>query len=76
MCVKVCVTNGIRISKQSNKKGYFPAEPSDGECTGCGMCAIVCPDAVIEVERDSSNRIESVAKAGGRGTPNLVEESK
>ena len=76
MCVKVCMTNGITISKQSNKKGYFPAVASDGECTGCGMCAIVCPDAVIEVMRDKPGRIESVRKAGGCSKANLVEESK
>jgi 2-oxoglutarate ferredoxin oxidoreductase subunit delta len=40
-----------------NKKGYRPArfDPEGGKnkkgCTGCAMCATVCPDVAIEVYR-------------------------
>lgn len=76
LCVQVCRTGSIQISKQSNKKGYFPAEPSGGPCSGCAMCAIVCPDAVIEVVRNASNTIESVPAKGSKGEQSLAKERK
>ena len=54
LCVTVCPKNGIAISKDSNKNGYFPAEPQNTDCTGCSVCAIICPDAVIEVLCDKN----------------------
>jgi 2-oxoglutarate ferredoxin oxidoreductase subunit delta len=36
-----------------NKKGYNPATVNDmDKCVGCASCALMCPDAVISVERD------------------------
>ena len=33
-------------------KGYHPAHCTDqGECTGCGTCAVMCPDVAITVYR-------------------------
>jgi 2-oxoglutarate ferredoxin oxidoreductase subunit delta len=54
LCVAVCPQNGIVISNQSNKTGYFPAQATNANCTGCCMCAIACPDVVIEVYRDNN----------------------
>jgi 2-oxoglutarate ferredoxin oxidoreductase subunit delta len=36
-----------------NVKGYRPSEfvDPDGRCTGCTLCAMMCPDMVIEVYR-------------------------
>lgn len=59
LCISVCTKNGIVISKRSNKAGYFPAQSvNKGDCTGCAMCAIICPEAIIEVYRDNSDIIE------------------
>jgi 2-oxoglutarate ferredoxin oxidoreductase subunit delta len=87
LCVAVCAKAGIAISKKSNKSGYFPAEPvpsvacgeqsltvegaSNTDCTGCAVCAIVCPDAAIEVFRE--NKIVPV-KSNKKGKPNLIKE--
>jgi len=70
LCVLVCPKGGIIISKKSNKKGYFPAQPvlsvvegatnADSfdelttSCTGCCFCALICPDAAIEVFREDN----------------------
>jgi len=54
LCVEICPRGSIVISKNSNKKGYFPAQAINSDCTGCSMCAIICPDAVIEVYRDTN----------------------
>ena len=34
------------------KKGYSPAEMTDQEkCIGCAVCATMCPDCIITVEK-------------------------
>jgi 2-oxoglutarate ferredoxin oxidoreductase subunit delta len=33
-------------------KGYHPASLVKDGCTGCAICAIVCPDAAITVYRE------------------------
>jgi NAD-dependent dihydropyrimidine dehydrogenase PreA subunit len=40
------------ISERSNKTGYFPAQAANSECTGCAVCALVCPEVAIKVYRD------------------------
>jgi 2-oxoglutarate ferredoxin oxidoreductase subunit delta len=32
-------------------KGYHPAHLHAEGCTGCGICAVVCPDASLTVYR-------------------------
>jgi 2-oxoglutarate ferredoxin oxidoreductase subunit delta len=78
LCVTVCPKGGIVISKQSNKTGYFPAQPvpsgvegaSNADCTGCAMCALICPEAIIEVYREDDTSSESRKKS----KPPLIKE--
>jgi 2-oxoglutarate ferredoxin oxidoreductase subunit delta len=37
-----------------NAKGFHPAQLVDpnGECTGCTICAVICPDVCITVYRE------------------------
>ena len=65
LCVEVCQSKCIVISRQSNPMGYFPAQPDkNGDlCTGCAICALVCPDAAIEVWRELRRIIEVGKKA-------------
>jgi len=50
LCVSACVRHGIEMSKQLNEQGYDVASfKPDSECTGCGNCAVMCPDAAIEI---------------------------
>ncbi len=64
MCIVVCPKKNIHVSEQSNRNGYFPAECGDGDCTGCAMCAIICPEAVIEVFTD--NNVAEIKEPDGK----------
>jgi 2-oxoglutarate ferredoxin oxidoreductase subunit delta len=84
LCIVVCPKSGIAISKKSNKSGYFPAQPVPGvlvpsavkevegasntDCTGCAVCAIICPDVAIEVFREDN---VTVTKPGKRNNKKL-----
>jgi 2-oxoglutarate ferredoxin oxidoreductase subunit delta len=41
------------MSTALNAKGYHPVELNDPQnrCTGCGLCAVICPDVVFKVYR-------------------------
>ena len=64
MCIVVCPKKNIHVSEQSNRNGYFPAECGEQECSGCAMCAIICPEAVIEVYTDGNT--VNIKEAGGK----------
>ena len=52
LCVNFCPKKILALSTSLNAKGYRPAECIDQEqCIGCAMCALMCPDVVITVER-------------------------
>ena len=52
LCIEFRPKKAIVLSTKLNLKGYFVAELSDnGECTGCGTCALMCPEVAIEVYR-------------------------
>ena len=49
-CVKVCPKNVLGTSSAVNMKGYQTVDAlAPDDCIGCAMCAIMCPDAAIEV---------------------------
>jgi 2-oxoglutarate ferredoxin oxidoreductase subunit delta len=51
LCVSVCSRGIIVKSKRLNRRGILAVDKdkSGKECTGCAMCAIICPDICIEV---------------------------
>ncbi|MCG6551118.1 MAG: 4Fe-4S dicluster domain-containing protein [Candidatus Magnetominusculus sp. LBB02] len=52
-CVTACPKKILRLSKEFNSSGYFPAIVDNMElCTGCAMCAEMCPEIAIEVWRE------------------------
>jgi 2-oxoglutarate ferredoxin oxidoreductase subunit delta len=53
LCIYFCPKKIIVQSGKLNAAGYQSAEfMDDGQCTGCAVCAIVCPEVAIEVYRD------------------------
>ena len=49
-CVKVCPKEVLGVANEVNLRGYqyiLPVNPD--ACTGCALCATMCPDAAIEV---------------------------
>ena len=51
-CIKACPRDVLAVGKEVNLKGYpyvYVEKPE--RCTGCCLCAQMCPDAAIEVYR-------------------------
>ncbi|MFZ5906118.1 MAG: 4Fe-4S binding protein [Nitrospirota bacterium] len=52
-CLDACPLGLIIIEEKFNTKGVFPAHaPENDKCTGCQMCAAMCPEIAIEVYRE------------------------
>lgn len=52
LCITACPKKILRLSNETNNKGYFVVEIFEPEnCIGCANCAVMCPDCVIEVIR-------------------------
>jgi 2-oxoglutarate ferredoxin oxidoreductase subunit delta len=50
LCTIACQRKLIQLSKKINVHGYTPAVFGTGsDCTGCALCAEMCPDVAIMV---------------------------
>ncbi|MDD4171402.1 MAG: 4Fe-4S binding protein [Syntrophomonas sp.] len=54
LCVHFCPKDVLGLDMDRiNAQGYHPVtDLLPDSCTGCGICALMCPDLVIEVERE------------------------
>lgn len=54
LCVGVCTKQILAIDPSTlNSKGYHPAMITDqSKCIACALCAMMCPDCVIKVEKE------------------------
>ena len=52
-CTTVCPKQIVALQKEKrNAKGYFTAICTDqNACISCAMCAMICPDCAILVEK-------------------------
>lgn len=53
LCTTACPKKIVKIQKEKrNKKGYFYATcTSLDDCISCAMCAMMCPDCAIIIEK-------------------------
>ncbi len=52
LCVEFCEQDKLYIEQKPNEYGIQAAAVRpDVECTGCMRCAVMCPDAAIEIAR-------------------------
>jgi 2-oxoglutarate ferredoxin oxidoreductase subunit delta len=56
LCVDACPQKSVRLSSKLNAQGYHYAVQIQDNCTGCTNCALVCPDAVITVYRETRKK--------------------
>ncbi|MCL2170837.1 MAG: 4Fe-4S binding protein [Defluviitaleaceae bacterium] len=54
LCIVACPFKILELDlSRVNAKGYNVAHCTDiSKCTACAICARICPDSVIKVERD------------------------
>ncbi|KUG04681.1 putative 2-oxoglutarate oxidoreductase, delta subunit [hydrocarbon metagenome] len=54
LCIEFCPKDVLGFDEHTiNTLGYHPIKDLKPElCTGCAICGVVCPDLVIEVERE------------------------
>ena len=52
-CINSCPKKILRLDKNLNKLGVLPVCIEDeNKCTGCAICALVCPEACIEIYKE------------------------
>jgi 2-oxoglutarate ferredoxin oxidoreductase subunit delta len=52
LCLAFCPKDCFVQADTLNAYGVYPMQFRDGaKCTGCAQCALMCPDAAIEVYR-------------------------
>jgi len=56
LCIDACPQESLQLSPKINAQGYHYAVLIKDNCTGCVNCALVCPDAVITVYRESKKK--------------------
>lgn len=54
LCKHVCPKGVLgQDHDKPNKRGYYPIQDMFPEkCIACGLCALMCPDCVIKVEKE------------------------
>jgi 2-oxoglutarate ferredoxin oxidoreductase subunit delta len=54
LCIDACPLKVIELAQDRfNSKGYHPVQLVADGCTGCAICALVCPEAAITVYREA-----------------------
>ena len=56
LCIEACPQDSLQVSPNINAQGYHYVVLVKDNCTGCTNCALVCPDAVITVYRESRKK--------------------
>jgi 2-oxoglutarate ferredoxin oxidoreductase subunit delta len=76
LCVSVCPKKNLALAQESNKNGYFPAQPKNAGCTACTQCAIICPEGIIEIRLEEPDKVRIVTTAAKKDTSRLIEKKR
>ncbi len=49
LCMQSCARGAISMTEEINSRGYKHIRVDEEKCIGCGVCYIVCPDAVFTI---------------------------
>ena len=49
VCMSNCPRQAISMTDDINTRGYKHIAVDEEKCIGCGICYIVCPDAVFTI---------------------------
>lgn len=49
LCVSACPRKLLTLSHRVNRRGLRVVAKLGDECSGCCDCALMCPDAAIEI---------------------------
>ncbi len=49
LCINTCPLGLISWSDEAGETGFYPEQHNNEKCTGCKLCALICPDAAISV---------------------------
>ena len=61
LCVDECPPHVLALDMvHLTPKGYHPAHLISDGCTGCAVCALVCPEAAITVYREAQKAARPV----------------
>ena len=54
LCMDFCPAGSLAQSEALNSRGFHPVTQVDvAKCTGCRICALMCPDCCIAVFRET-----------------------
>jgi 2-oxoglutarate ferredoxin oxidoreductase subunit delta len=63
LCMAACARSLLKLSKRLNALGHHFAERAEeGQCVGCQQCAMICPEAAIEMEPEDAKPPEGEAR--------------
>jgi 2-oxoglutarate ferredoxin oxidoreductase subunit delta len=79
LCIEACPQGSVKLSDNINSQGYHYAVLVQDNCTGCTNCALVCPDAVITVYRETKKArvpVATITNVTENITVTLTDERK
>lgn len=67
ICIEFCPTKVFDKSGKLNRKGYYlPVVARMGECTGCRLCELMCPEMAIVLT--DSQKVSTAASERSHGS--------
>jgi 2-oxoglutarate ferredoxin oxidoreductase subunit delta len=66
LCVPHCPQNLLELGGQINEAGHHPVVQHDPEeCTGCAICALMCPDICFTIVKTDEPEAASGKEEAG-----------